>query len=153
MPHYLLLASSWYVLAPQCGAIVSFCSCTLLLFCKRWLPSRISQCSKVMSSFLHLRRYCTHPLWTILTCFIYETQYSCIQDIGGAHLVNISTLNDDLNLLTTESFTLCFRFYLRILGTITFQKRGNVIHIPGILQLWAAYPNRSESMMIRNVIT
>ena len=67
--------------------------------------------------------------------------------------MNISTSNEDLTLLTTESFTLCFRFYLRILGTITFQKRGNVIHIPGILQLWAAYPNRSEIMMIRNIIS
>ena len=74
-----------------------------------------------------------------------------MQDIGGAHLVNMSTSNEDLTLLTTESFTLCFRFYLRILGTITFQKRGNVIHIPGILQLWAAYPNRS-GIMIRLAI-
>ena len=46
-------------------------------------------------------------------------------------------------MLTTESFTLCFRFYLRVLGTISSQKRGNVILIPGLLRLWATYPNRT----------
>ena len=66
-----------------------------------------------------------------------------LQDIGGAHLVNISKSDDDLALHKTESFTMCFRFYLRVLGTIEFQKRGNVIHIPGLLQLWATYPNRT----------
>ena len=58
-------------------------------------------------------------------------------------MVNISAPNDGSTLLTTESFTLCFRFYLRVLGTISSQKRGNVILIPGLLRLWATYPNRT----------
>ena len=41
-----------------------------------------------------------------------------------------------------ESFTLCLRFYLEILGSAGVPERGTVIHIPGLLHLMASYPNR-----------
>ena len=53
------------------------------------------------------------------------------QEFGGAHLISIkasSTYNQTL--VTTESFTLCIRFYLRVLGTIgtkVYQYQGKSI--------------------------
>ena len=63
---------------------------------------------------------------------------------GGATLKNISVHNDDPILNRTESFTFCLRFYLEVLGTISEQRRGNVIQIgnPRFIRLWAVYPNR-----------
>ena len=68
---------------------------------------------------------------------------SFLQVIGGANLVNRTSKNYDQTLATTESFSLCFRFYLRVLGTIHFMKRGTVIQIPGLLSLEVRYPLRS----------
>ena len=66
------------------------------------------------------------------------------QEFGGAHLINMNASStDNQTLVTTESFTLCIRFYLRVLGTIEFMKRGTVIEIPGLLHLECRYPHRS----------
>ena len=74
---------------------------------------------------------------------------------GGATLKNISVHNDDPILNRTESFTFCLRFYLEVLGTISEQRRGNVIQIgnPRFIRLWAVYPNREvQNITIIRVI-
>ena len=72
---------------------------------------------------------------------VYDTY---LQDFGGAHLINMNASSTDTQtLVTTESFTLCIRFYLRVLGTIEFMKRGTVIEIPGLLHLECRSPHRS----------
>ena len=62
--------------------------------------------------------------------------------IGGARLMNISVLPDDIILTARQSFTFCLRFYLEILGTTADLRRGYLLQISGLLKIRAAFPNR-----------
>ena len=55
-------------------------------------------------------------------------------------MLNISVPRDDP--ISRDSFTLCLRFYLEILGITSDSRRGYIVQIPGLLKLRASFPNR-----------
>ena len=56
--------------------------------------------------------------------------------------MNVNVSSGDPIHIATESFTICLRFHLEILGSAGVPERGTVMHIPGLLHLMASYPNR-----------